>query len=83
MILICSPIRPTSPAEVIPGLTSEVRDHEPRIALDGSGDGLYFYRRIACEAGKLFMLRSGRIYLEIGYDQAAGGCCSVGGKQFL
>lgn len=60
---------PYIPSGVIPGLTAEVRDHEPRIALDGSGDGLYFYRRIAGEAGK-FLCADGRIYLEIGYDQA-------------
>lgn len=60
---------PYIPSGVIPGLTAEVRDHEPRIALDGSGDGLYFYRRIADEAGK-FLCAEGRMYLEIGYDQA-------------
>ncbi|MFR4580208.1 MAG: hypothetical protein ACLT76_11795 [Clostridium fessum] len=36
---------PYIPSAVIDGLEPEVRDHEPRLALDGSEDGLYFYRR--------------------------------------
>ncbi|MCR5301911.1 MAG: peptide chain release factor N(5)-glutamine methyltransferase [Lachnospiraceae bacterium] len=50
-------------------LMSEVRDHEPRTALDGGDDGLIFYRRIA-EGTPRRLVRYGRIFLEIGYDQA-------------
>ncbi len=53
---------------VIDELMPEVKDYEPRLALDGEADGLAFYRRIAGEAGN-YLARGGRLYLEIGYDQ--------------
>ncbi len=53
---------------VIRNLAPEVRDHEPRMALDGDEDGLCFYRRIAAKAGE-WLEPGGCIYLEIGYDQ--------------
>ena len=49
-------------------LMPEVRNHEPRMALDGTEDGLYFYRRIIEEAGK-HLVSSGMLFFEIGYDQ--------------
>lgn len=51
-------------------LMPEVRDFEPRIALDGGSDGLDFYRRIIEEA-PVHMRKGAMIFLEIGYDQAA------------
>lgn len=50
-------------------LQDEVRLHDPREALDGREDGLYFYRRIVDEA-RQYLLPGGYLIFEIGYDQA-------------
>ena len=55
-------------SDVIPTLMEEVKDHEPMIALDGSADGLMFYRRIISEA-PAFLHNEGVLMVEIGYDQ--------------
>lgn len=60
---------PYIPTEVIETLMPEVKEHEPRMALDGCADGLYFYRKIIREAQK-HLLRGGRLYFEIGCEQA-------------
>ena len=41
---------------------------EPRLALDGKEDGLFFYRRIANECGKV-LNDDATIFLEIGHNQ--------------
>lgn len=51
-------------------LDPDVRDHEPRLALDGGPDGLAFYRRIAAGAGAL-LRPGGTLLLEVGHTQAA------------
>jgi release factor glutamine methyltransferase len=55
--------------EVIAGLDPEVRDHEPRLALDGGSDGLDAYRRLAPEILRV-LKPAGRFLVEIGYDQS-------------
>ncbi len=53
----------------IKSLQDEVRRYEPLLALDGDKDGLKYYKKIA-ESAKDYLSDEGRIYLEIGYDQA-------------
>lgn len=60
---------PYIPTDVVDVLEGEVR-FEPRVALDGGGDGLDFYRVIISEYSK-YLKDDGSIILEIGYDQAA------------
>jgi release factor glutamine methyltransferase len=51
-------------------LMPEVRDHEPRLALDGGDDGLEAYRRIAVQALKI-LSPGGWLLVEVGIGQAA------------
>ena len=53
----------------IASLDQEVRDFEPRIALDGGEDGLDFYRRIA-ERIRRYIVRGGMCIMECGEGQA-------------
>ncbi len=54
---------------VIPTLDEEVREHDPRLALDGGPDGLEPYRILLAEAERL-LAPGGLLAVEIGYDQA-------------
>ena len=68
IIIVSNP--PYIPTGDLAGLEPEVRDHEPRAALDGGADGLDFYRRIIPAAvGQL--LPEGWLLVEVGVDQAA------------
>lgn len=66
-IIVSNP--PYIEADVIETLQTEVKDYEPRIALDGGRDGLVFYRRIS-EIAPLLLKSNGLLALEIGYTQA-------------
>lgn len=65
-IIVSNP--PYIPSGEIPKLMPEVREHEPVLALDGSPDGLLFYRRITAGLRK-HLKPGGYIFFEIGYDQ--------------
>jgi release factor glutamine methyltransferase len=54
----------------IADLQPEVRDHEPRLALDGGSDGLDAYRLLAPEILRV-LKPGGRFLVEVGHDQAA------------
>jgi release factor glutamine methyltransferase len=60
---------PYVPTAEIDSLMPEVRDYDPRPALDGGPDGLVFYRRLAAEAAG-YLAEPGRILLEFGDGQA-------------
>ena len=51
-------------------LEPEVRDHEPRLALDGGPDGLDAYRLLAPQILRV-LKPHGRFAVEIGHDQSA------------
>jgi len=55
-------------SHVIETLEPEVRDHEPRLALEGGADGLDHYRVLAPEILRV-LKPGGRFAVEIGYDQ--------------
>lgn len=65
-IIVSNP--PYIPSETVDLLMEEVREHEPRLALDGMSDGLHFYRLIVRESTR-FLEDKGFLMLEIGHDQ--------------
>lgn len=67
-VIVSNP--PYIPTGAIETLMPEVRDHEPRLALDGSEDGLLFYRRIIDES-RIYLKGGGMLFFEIGFDQGA------------
>jgi release factor glutamine methyltransferase len=67
-LIISNP--PYIPTAEIATLEPEVRDFDPRAALDGGADGLDFYRRLAAQAGA-FLNTGGKLMLEFGDGQAA------------
>jgi release factor glutamine methyltransferase len=66
-LIISNP--PYIPSAEIATLQPEVRDFDPRAALDGGADGLDFYRKLAVES-KPFLKPGGKIMLEFGDGQA-------------
>ena len=66
-LIVANP--PYIPRAELATLQPEVRDHEPRSALDGGADGLDFIRRLAAE-GARWLHPGGRLMLEFGDGQA-------------
>ena len=65
-IIICNP--PYIETNDIDGLDKQVKDYEPRMALDGGNDGLKFYRFLSKKV-KQSLAHSGFAIFEIGYNQ--------------
>ena len=53
----------------IKNLMDEVKCFEPHLALDGGENGTLFYKKIITE-GKHYLKQGGRLFFEIGFDQA-------------
>lgn len=66
-VIVCNP--PYVKHGDLASLQREVREHEPLLALDGGGDGLDFYRRIAKDAPRR-LVSGGTLLLECGQGQA-------------
>ncbi len=65
-VIVSNP--PYIESSVVDTLAPEVRDFEPHLALDGSEDGLLFYRNITEQSGR-HLNQGGILAFEIGYDQ--------------
>lgn len=65
-VIVSNP--PYIPTAHIDDLMPEVRDYEPRQALDGGKDGLLFYRGIL-DGCRRYLAGGGMLFLEIGFDQ--------------
>ena len=65
-VIFCNP--PYIETAEIANLDKQVKDFEPKLAIDGGEDGLKFYRAVAGNL-KSIMAKSGKAYFEIGYNQ--------------
>lgn len=65
-IIVSNP--PYIKTAVVDSLMVEVKEHEPLLALDGSSDGLFFYKEIISKA-RMHLKPEGFLCFEIGYDQ--------------
>jgi release factor glutamine methyltransferase len=73
ILLVNVPYVPTGEIELLP---AEARDHEPRVALDGGGDGLEVLRRVAAEAAA-WLAPGGRLLTEASERQAGAAAAIV------
>lgn len=70
-IIVSNP--PYIKSKEIEVLMPEVKNYEPVLALDGSEDGLEFYRILATQASE-YLTPKGKVLFEIGCDQAEAVC---------
>jgi release factor glutamine methyltransferase len=75
--VLCANV-PYVPSGAIPTLPRDVRDHEPRLALDGGPDGLDVLRRVAAAAGR-WLAPGGFLLCEIGEDQGEAAAALLAG----
>ena len=66
-IVIANP--PYIPAENLAELQAEIRDHEPRVAVDGGDGGMTIAERLV-RAAPNYLKPRGRLLMEVGYGQA-------------
>lgn len=78
-VIVSNP--PYIPTKDIDTLMEEVRLHEPKQALDGSEDGLYFYRKISSESPD-YLVHGGKLLFEIGYNQGEQVCAIMSENGF-
>ncbi|MFE8008259.1 putative protein N(5)-glutamine methyltransferase [Streptomyces sp. NPDC057418] len=79
VLLANVPYVPTGDVELLP---AEARDHEPRVALDGGGDGLDVMRRVVAEATD-WLAPGGSLLVETSERQAARAEETVGSSGLL
>src|SRR6185437_981283 len=65
-LIVANP--PYIPSSEIETLQPEVREHDPRRALDGGPDGLDFFRHLAAE-GRAWVKPEGKLMVEFGDGQ--------------
>ena len=65
-VLVSNP--PYIPSRTVDGLERHIRDHEPRLALDGGPDGLQVYRALLLDS-VMVLKAGGGVFFEIGDDQ--------------
>ena len=65
-VLVSNP--PYIPSHIVDGLEPHIRDHEPRLALDGGPDGLTFFRALLLDA-VMVLKPGGAVFFEIGDEQ--------------
>ncbi|MFJ2702747.1 putative protein N(5)-glutamine methyltransferase [Streptomyces sp. NPDC087428] len=79
VLLANVPYVPTGDVALLP---AEARVHEPRVALDGGGDGLDVMRRVAAEAPR-WLAPGGSLLVETSERQAARAEETVGGSGLI
>ena len=73
---------PYIPRADVDALAPEIKDHEPRLALDGGADGLDAIRVIIGQAGNC-LAPGGRLILEMGFDQKDGVAAISGTRSWV